>query len=205
MLVHGKPLEPTEYTQWYSTSNTDQGTTFHLGSMTYGQSKDLLIPFASKSVDQCSFTLTYDSVGEKKKSIQFGVKKISQQADLEQIIRHKFRLEFVHCIRTTLEQLRENKVKLGSHKKGLSETTGSITLLKEEMTKYANENDEFIKDLLADLTGQVQLALEKEDWFMKWGIHYLPSLTREYDGGGDESKISNRISFFRCSSSAILQ
>lgn len=220
--------------------------------MTYGQSKDLLIPFSSTSVNECVFTLTYDSVGQKEKSIQFGVKETSQdsesspdgtfasgespvkkfrqynflwqnifakaqrifanwrssdgltfqQAGFEQIIRHKFRLEFVHCIRTTLENLRENPSKSRSHKETLEETMNSITQLKKEMTKYANQNDEFIKDLLVDLTGQVQLALEKEDWFMKWGIHYLPSLTREYDKDG---VFLIEFPFVRCSSSAILQ
>ncbi|CAF2705991.1 unnamed protein product [Rotaria sp. Silwood2] len=45
------------------------------------------------------------------------------------------------------------------------------------MKLIANENDDFIKDLLADLTGQVQEAIGKQEWFDKWGVHYLPSLT----------------------------
>lgn len=150
--------------------------------MTYGQNKDLLIPFSSNSVDQCGFTLTYGSVREKHEAIQFGAQTTSQQADLERIIRHKFRLEFVHCVRTALEKLRENKSTLVSYKKRLEESMNAITQLKKELTKYSNGNDEFLKDLLADLTGQVQLGLEKEDLFRKWGIHFLPSLTREYHG-----------------------
>ena len=51
--------------------------------------------------------------------------------------------------------------------------------LEEEMRKYANTNDEFVKDLLTDLTGQVQEAISREDWFTKWGLHFLPSLTRK--------------------------
>jgi hypothetical protein len=179
LLLHGKPLEPTDYTRWYSTKTTNQGTSFDLGSITYGQSKDLLIPFSPKSVGQCKFTLTYDSVREKKKSLNFGVKNTSQQTDFDLIIRHKFRLEFVHCVRTTLETMLEQKTKSTSKNKKYKRTTDQIETLKKEMEKYANANDEFIKDLFADLTGQVKEALEREDWFQKWGIHYLPSLTRK--------------------------
>lgn len=149
--------------------------------MTYGQSKDILIPFSSSSVSQATFTVTYDNLREKKKSLQFGVQRISEQADLNQIIRHRARLEFVHCIRTTFEKMRPDKTKPSSKDKQSKTAIDPIKQLNKEITKYAYENDEFIKDLLVDLTGQVHLALENHDWFMKWGIHYLPSLTRKYD------------------------
>jgi hypothetical protein len=63
--------------------------------------------------------------------------------------------------------------------KNKSTSTNEIETLKEEMKKYTDSNDEFIKDLFADLTGQVKEALERLDWFKKWGIHFLPSLTRK--------------------------
>ena len=141
-------------------------------------------------MDRSLFTLTFDSVRAKKKSFQFGLKRTSEQADLDQIIRHKARLEFVHCIRSTFEKMREDKTKSNSKTKRFKETMEHFTQLKEQITKYANANDEFITDLLADLTGQVQLAMENENWFMKWGIHYLPSLTRKYD----EKDTINRFS-----------
>ena len=171
LLCHGEPLESTDYTRWYSTNVTDQGTSFNLGSITYGQSKDLLIPFSPESIDQCKFTLTYDSVREKEKSLTFGVKNTFQQTDFDLIIRHKFRLELVHCVRNVLQTMLEQKNK--------STSTNEIETLKEEMKKYTDSNDEFIKDLFSDLTGQVKEALERPDWFKKWGIHFLPSLTRK--------------------------
>jgi hypothetical protein len=64
--------------------------------------------------------------------------------------------------------------------KNKSTSTNEIETLKEEMKKYTNSNDEFIKDLYTDLTGQVKEALEREDWFNKWGVHFLPSLTRKF-------------------------
>ncbi len=180
-MLHEQFLHPNDYTRWYSTSITDEGTSFALGSIIYGQSKDLLIPLSPKSVNNCEFTVTYDNVQEKKKSVGFNVKNNFQQADLNAITRHKFRLEFVDCVRTTLEKMREKKTKSTSNKnKQDEEAMKQIKTLEEEMKKYADKNDEYLKDLFVDLTGQVQQALEREDWFMKWGVHFLPSLTRKF-------------------------
>ena len=41
--------------------------------------------------------------------------------------------------------------------------------------------DEYINDLVKDLNGQVQEAISREDWFNKWGVHFLPSLTRKFN------------------------
>merc|ERR1719330_187022 len=30
--------------------------------------------------------------------------------------------------------------------------------------------------LMEDLTGQVSEALSRPDWYLRWGVHYLPSL-----------------------------
>ena len=150
-----------------------------MGSITYGQSKDLLIPVSPKLVSNCEFTLTYDIVQEKKKSLRFNVKNSSQRTDPDLITRHKLRLEFVHCVRTTFEGRRETKTKSTITNLNREEVNNQIKTFENEMRKHANGNDEFIKDLLTDLTGQVQEAIEREDWFKKWGIHYLPSLTRK--------------------------
>jgi hypothetical protein len=77
-----------------------------------------------------------------------------------------------------MEKLREKKSKKNQQRK---EAMDQIDTLEKEMKKYADGNEEFIKDLFADLTGQVKEAFEREDWFTKWGIHFLPSLTRKFD------------------------
>ncbi|CAF3255615.1 unnamed protein product [Rotaria sp. Silwood2] len=181
LLLHEEQILPTAYTRWYSTKSTNEGTYFDLGSITYGQSKDLLIPLAPKSISKCKFTLTYDNLDNMKKSVTFNLKNNLQQADLHLITRHKFRLEFVHCVRTALEQMCEVKTKSRNTQEKHKAAMNQINTLEKNMRKYADINDEFIKDLLTDLTGQVRQAIEKEDWFHKWGIHFLPSLTRKFD------------------------
>jgi len=36
--------------------------------------------------------------------------------------------------------------------------------------------DPYVLDLLKDVEGQVAEACSKQEWFKKWGRHYLPSL-----------------------------
>jgi hypothetical protein len=93
---------------------------------------------------------------------------------------HRLCFGFVHRVRTRFEEKQKNKRKSTSKNTQHKESMNQIKALETEMRKYADGNDEFIKDLFVDLTGQVQQALEREDWFMKWGIHFLPSLTRKF-------------------------
>merc|ERR1712230_218358 len=39
---------------------------------------------------------------------------------------------------------------------------------------------EHVVALLEDLEGQVTEALSRQDWYMRWGRHYLPSLARAH-------------------------
>lgn len=176
--MHGPPIEPSAYTRWYSTCTTDQNTIFDLGSITYGQSKDLLIPVPLNSSIRHEFTLIYDTLQEKKKSINININTNPQLDDVHRLIQQKFRLQLVHCVRTACEAARQETSTNNDQNFNVDMT--EIKQLEEEMGKYLNGTDEYVKDLLADLAGQVQEALSKKDWFKKWGVHFLPSLTRKF-------------------------
>ncbi|CAF3223542.1 unnamed protein product [Rotaria sp. Silwood2] len=180
LLIHDQDAQNTDYMRWYSTYKTEEGTYINLGSITYGQSKDLLIPVSSKLTKECRFTLTYQNAKKTKKSIDFHFMDDLQQADLNLIIRHKTRLEFVQCVRTALENMKSIKTNSKQSKKQHDQVMNELQKFKEKMKLAANGDDDFIKDLLADLTGQVQEAMGKQEWFNKWGVHYLPSLTRAH-------------------------
>jgi hypothetical protein len=124
-------------------------------------------------------SLTYDTLFEKKKSLKFTINTNPQQADLRLIAQHKFRLEFVHCVRTVFEAMRQDKNNPTTTNGRSEEAMHRLKALEEEMRKYADGNDAFVKDLLTDLTGQVHEAITRADWFKKWGVHFLPSLTRK--------------------------
>jgi hypothetical protein len=153
---------------------------FDLGSITYGQSKDLLIPLPSKSLSNCEFSLIYDTLQEKRKSIKFNINTNCQQEALHLIAQHKFRLRFVHCVRSTFEAMRQKMTNAATANEQYEAAMNQLKALEKEMKEYPDKNDEFVKDLLADLTGQVDQAITREDWFKKWGVHFLPSLTRKF-------------------------
>ncbi|CAF1054349.1 unnamed protein product [Rotaria sordida] len=180
ILIHDVHIEDSDYTRWYSTSKTEHDTLFDLGSITYGQSKDLLIPYSHQLSTQCSFTLTYNNAQNIKKTIEFQVSNNLQQANPNLIRQQKFRLQFVHSVRTALEQIRQTKTNVTEEKQEHEEAINQIKTLENDMKSYADGTDEFIKDLFSDLTGQVKEAIEKMEWFKKWGVHFLPSLTRAH-------------------------
>jgi len=44
----------------------------------------------------------------------------------------------------------------------------------------SSSKSKFLQALLEDLEGQVATAVSKEEYFKKWGVHYLPSLARAH-------------------------
>lgn len=51
-----------------------------------------------------------------------------------------------------------------------------IQSLSSEIKASSMAGQEELEGLLEDLTGQVAEAFSREDWYTKWGVHYLPSL-----------------------------
>lgn len=156
-----------------------QDTIFELGSIIYGQNKDLLIPVPAQLMRSCEFSLTYDTLQEKQKSIKFNVDGYLQQKDFQQIAQQKFRLRSVHCVRSLFEAMRQKLKNPLLPSDQIDAAKNELKALEDDMKRYPDQTDEFVKDLLADLAGQVEEATCREDWFKKWGVHFLPSLTRK--------------------------
>lgn len=51
--------------------------------------------------------------------------------------------------------------------------------LAETMSNDAND-DEYVKAVRADLSGQVREAFSRQDWYRRWGRHYVPSLASSH-------------------------
>ena len=167
-------MEPSDYTRWYSTKNTDQGTLFDLGPVIYGQSRDLLIPVRPDAASKWECVLTYDTVQERKKSLKFDIDRLAQAANPDAILQQKFRLELIDRVRNVVESRRQT-----ANNEALESASNRLKELENAMKEHATDGSPYIRDLYKDLTGQVHEALSREDWFKKWGIHFLPSLTRK--------------------------
>jgi len=60
---------------------------------------------------------------------------------------------------------------------------GAIAEFSAKLQKYHTENpgDEYIADILKDLTGQTAEAVSKPEFYQRWGRHYLPSLANAHE------------------------
>lgn len=144
----------------------------NLGSITFGQSKDLVIPMTEDQYRSMKIVLHYDSPHGQKKKQCTSIERINENVTL--LKHHKYRLELVYAVRKSLEVLHApNSVFAQSQQ----EVLRNISLLEEEIKKNSG-GDAYLTDLLSDLTGQINAAFSREDWFKKWGVHYLPSITR---------------------------
>ncbi|CAM4905461.1 unnamed protein product [Rotaria socialis] len=146
----------------------------NLGSITFGQSKDLVIPMAMDQFQRMSIQLDYESPhGQKKKQFK-SIKKLD--ADIKVFNNQKYRLLLVHVIRNGFELLRASGAKFTDIQGSVLNDIADL----EQAIKNHSSNNNYLTDLLTDLTGQIMAAFSRQDWFNKWGVHYLPSITRAH-------------------------
>ena len=159
--------------------------------MTFGQSKDLVLPISKENYDKLALILDFESAfGEKKKQSRTLLK---LNGDEKLLNHHKFRLEFVDSIRKGYQLIRQTNFNTNQPK-----VVEDLQAL-EERIKVHSTDDSYLTDLLADLTGQVNQAFSRAEWFNKWGKHYLPSLTRMLLNNRPHS-VSWIVDLFRCAS-----
>ena len=142
----------------------------NLGTLTFGQSKDVVVPLTSEQYEKFNVILDYESpFGEKQRQCKSIIKLDGNEKTLNQ---QKLRLDFVDTIRKGYELLRS-----ASFDEHQPNVLNNLQALEERIRNHSTD-DSYLTDLLADLTGQVNQAFSRVEWFQKWGRHYLPSLTR---------------------------
>eukprot|EP01105_Mastigella_eilhardi_P008978 TRINITY_DN2145_c0_g3_i1.p1 TRINITY_DN2145_c0_g3~~TRINITY_DN2145_c0_g3_i1.p1 ORF type:complete len:819 (-),score=149.10 TRINITY_DN2145_c0_g3_i1:60-2471(-) len=63
---------------------------------------------------------------------------------------------------------------------GIGEAQKTVRLLSEYIRHSSIVTDPRVAALLEDVEGQVLQAFSREDWYQRWGKHYLPSLVRSH-------------------------
>jgi len=138
---------------------------FEINSLKYGQTKNVVIEIG-KEVSHVEMNI----IGN---IIKSEITDITDDKYYEQLYRYKTYNMMDGCI--TMKKFNDPGFK----------TTLDNLILEITFNKDMKDN-KYIQNILYDLEGQVKEALnmtsqgEREDWFSKWGIHYLRSLKTAY-------------------------
>lgn len=144
-----------EYTSW--------GAKINIGHMQFGQTKDIIIEMNNSNTN-IEPTLTYIDLNE---SIYNKVTKYTSLSNSEQFELHEKRFKFVSCIKSAIDYIEVRDME-------------NANLVLNDFIKQLKsckiKHNLYIKNLIKDMEGQVMEAFSRNDWYHRWGKHYIPSL-----------------------------
>eukprot|EP00930_Biecheleria_cincta_P031395 TRINITY_DN21799_c0_g1_i1.p1 TRINITY_DN21799_c0_g1~~TRINITY_DN21799_c0_g1_i1.p1 ORF type:complete len:493 (+),score=64.97 TRINITY_DN21799_c0_g1_i1:155-1480(+) len=147
-------------------------TAVKVGNLQYGQTKDILVPLKIEGAGGVlrangQFFISEDRIDPR--SLTSVELDLGVVPDLEApcfVERNRCRVLFVHRIPRIMSLAASD----------FHECSGHISELASILRTSPGAGDEAVQALLADITGQVSEAFSRNDWYEKWGIHYLLSL-----------------------------
>jgi len=152
---------------------TSWGASIDMGSLNYGQSRDLVVTMEvpDHSNDYLDVTMTCTKIGatdsERVTQTLKGTEN-DNEVDVQ-----RFRGRFVDEVTASLKKCVNGKTVLSADR---PEAVAIIEAFVDEITNHPVSGDDRVQGLITDLTGQVMEALGKEKFLKKWGRHYIPSL-----------------------------
>jgi len=149
----------------FETVEAAGGFRVRLDTLQYGQSRDILVQMNVKTSDDAYLAakLQYELPGREKVEGDCVELCIKDAPDINEVIPHKLRLQFVDITNAALcmpSPEAEQKVRKFAQ-----------TVAKSELKDKTP-----VKELLEDVVGQTLAAFSRADWMTKWGQHYMRSL-----------------------------
>jgi len=158
-------------------SEIKDGTlTIQCGTLQFGQSKDFMVRLTGvRTGECCDVTLEYNTRNNVQQTKQGVVE--AQSGDRSRIAQQECRLLAVDAIRAAMITATQSSAEKAEGKAiPLDEATRHIATVQGRIDGSEANDSEQITALLEDLRGQVTEALSRQDWYTKWGVHFLPSL-----------------------------
>eukprot|EP00928_Gymnodinium_smaydae_P054139 TRINITY_DN37963_c0_g1_i1.p1 TRINITY_DN37963_c0_g1~~TRINITY_DN37963_c0_g1_i1.p1 ORF type:complete len:544 (-),score=140.79 TRINITY_DN37963_c0_g1_i1:181-1812(-) len=148
----------------------DEGSHYRvsLGTLQYGQSRDLVVPV--KIPADCDEILgvaaEFETRGEPFKSGFVTASRSSASNDETAVEENVCRYRFVKAL---TDGMAATTLAFDDGAKAIADCGSAVRSSSAAST-------EFVKALLEDIGGQATEAFSRQDWYKKWGCHYLPSL-----------------------------
>mmetsp|Transcript_7373 Transcript_7373/g.12813 ORF Transcript_7373/g.12813 Transcript_7373/m.12813 type:complete len:585 (+) Transcript_7373:63-1817(+) len=150
----------------------DGYTRVKLGTLQYGQTKDILLRMKTGGAEIPSFAASvqyepavgHDGVPACSPLMEASCGDVKEEA-LQKMERHRCRANFANA----LLRIFRDRLNVDSAKALLAPAI-------EKVRASPAREQESVKALLEDMCGQCTEALSRQDWFLKWGILYLPSI-----------------------------
>lgn len=144
-----------------------------LGSLQYGQSKDVVVKVTAPADYEGPFLqakLSYDGPGGAQEVPDGSSQKVTADAtQLAEITAQDLRLGFAELAREILLTITSSGENCEAAKPLIDAFSGKLAL-----------PDPRIIALKEDVEGQVREATSRADWYKNWGMHYLQSLARAH-------------------------
>eukprot|EP00929_Paragymnodinium_shiwhaense_P114082 TRINITY_DN82404_c0_g1_i1.p1 TRINITY_DN82404_c0_g1~~TRINITY_DN82404_c0_g1_i1.p1 ORF type:complete len:616 (-),score=115.62 TRINITY_DN82404_c0_g1_i1:279-2126(-) len=152
----------------------------NVGTLQFGQSRQVVLRLASEHVpeDFVKVTVVYKTragVGERQERVESKLlSAAAASADVEAAL---CRLTFVDQLREIMKRLTLTKLEVLKGKEmPLGEAQTLIAELEAAISASSAAASDSTTALLEDVHGQVAEAVSKNEFYTKWGVHYLPSL-----------------------------
>jgi len=144
----------------------------NIGSIQFGQTKDVVVEMSLPEGAGLQVALEYCT----RDGINHTAEAVSGTQP-EEVKAQSLRLNAVDCIRQAMAALKQTAMDKSEGKPlPLEEASAIVKVAIDAISTSSVHGEDAMQALLEDLEGQVSEALSREDWYQKWGIHYLPSL-----------------------------
>ena len=180
-ILEIEPINNTTIIESYDSIKENGKIHWNLGSITSGQSIDLVIKTENHTIETpfLNINVIYKPLYDKninqititRKNILY--KDSNDNNGKENLDIHHQRLETIFKIREAINYGIIND---------FDKANENIIKIKDVLNVLLEcyPNNKFVEDLLFDVATQVVQALSRQDWFKRWGKHYLLSLTRSH-------------------------
>jgi hypothetical protein len=139
----------------------------NLGTLQYGQTKDVVAPIKIKANSVVLGQIQYETaMGLKQEPACTEIKIDATNVKADLVEQQRCRSLFADTLRLAVKAAQEDI------EAGAAMLQGAVTDVSSSFVK----DNEVVQKLLEDMQGQCTEALSKDEWFKKWGRHYLPSV-----------------------------